>query len=268
MAKPLKKIAKSVVPRKIKPTASQYFRKTIHFGTRYECPICSAKLKSFLPFGEDTPVITKQQVIGLGYRPEAQCPVCYSLDRDRLQYLYLTHKTPLFTDPHLLLHIAPEHSLKAILEDSPSIHYLSADIDPTHTMIKMDITKIQYPEESFDAIICNHVLDHIHHDTLAMAELYRVLMPGGWAVLQVPISLTLEQTYEDNTLTSIWEREVAFGEDDHVRIYAMDYVDRLQNIGFEVEIFDWTQDRKNFGGDANKFNLIEEEKLFIAHKPK
>ncbi len=267
MANNLKKITKSIVPRKIKPAASEYFRKTVNFGTRYECPICNAKLKSFLPFGVNLPVLIEKQVVGLGHREKAQCPVCYSLDRDRLQYLYLQQKTNLFSDSNLLLHIAPEYSLEQVFANSPLIHYLSADIEPDRAMIKMDITKIQYPEESFDVVICNHVFDHIQHDTLAMSELYRVLVPGGWAVLQVPISLTLDQTYEDMRLTSIWEREVSFGEDDHVRIYAMDYVGRLENVGFEVELFDWTKDRTNFGGPTNKYNLIEKEKLFIARKP-
>ena len=111
-----------------------------------------------------------------------------------------------------------------------------------------------------------NVLEHVHEDRQAMAELRRVLKPGGWAILQVPISYVLPSTYEDPSMETDADRERAFGQWDHIRIYAADYVDRLRESGFKVELFDWTKHGKAYGGPSNRFALIEEEKLFVCRK--
>jgi ubiquinone/menaquinone biosynthesis C-methylase UbiE len=134
-------------------------------------------------------------------------------------------------------------------------------------MVRMDITDIQYPDNYFDAIICNHVLEHVIDDYKAMTELHRVLKPGGWAVLQVPISLSLGKTYENPSVTTAREREEAFGQDDHVRIYAKDYVSRLERAGFTVNVFDWNGQAEKFGGRSNKYGLNEEEEIYSVVKP-
>jgi ubiquinone/menaquinone biosynthesis C-methylase UbiE len=104
--------------------------------------------------------------------------------------------------------------------------------------LNVDLTKIPFPNSTFNAIICNHVLEHIPNDRAAMAEFFRVLKPDGWAMLQVPISFHLAATYEDFSIIDPMDRERAFGQNDHVRIYAMDYVDRLKQAGFAVDLFD------------------------------
>jgi ubiquinone/menaquinone biosynthesis C-methylase UbiE len=116
--------------------------------------------------------------------------------------------------------------------------------------LNIDLTKIPFPNSTFDAIICNHVLEHIPNDRTAMAELFRVLKPDGWAILQVPISLDLTATHEDFAITDPIGRGHAFGhQNDHVRIYAMDYVGRLQQAGFAVELFHWRQNAGDYGGE-------------------
>lgn len=151
-------------------------------------------------------------------------------------YLYLRHKTELFKRPGSLLHIAPEPMLFNVIRNAPTIEYLSADINPGNVVVQMDVTAMQYPDRSFDCIICNHVLEHIVDDLKAMRELHRVLKPGGWAILQIPMSLTLEETYEDLDITDPNEREKAFGQSDHVRIYGSDYKARLEQAGFIVDL--------------------------------
>jgi hypothetical protein len=99
-----------------------------------------------------------------------------------------------------------------------------------------------------------------------MSELRRVLRPGGWAVLQVPMSEVLTTTYEDPSISTDEGREQAFGQYDHVRIYAKDYVDRLTNAGFNVETFDWTAHGELFGAPSNRFALIEQERVFSVTK--
>lgn len=192
-----------------------------------ECPCCAWKGKKFLPNGVDV-------------RMNARCPKCDSLERHRLYYLYLKKNIP--TDRQLkVLHFAPERILTKLFKSYRNISYLSADIDPQKAMCREDITDISFPENSFDIIFCSHVLEHIEDDQKAMRELARVLKPDGFAVLLVPIKdifngRRIETTYEDFTIKDPHEREKAFGQKDHVRVYGRDFKDRLETAGFSVSI--------------------------------
>ncbi|MES2176308.1 MAG: methyltransferase domain-containing protein [Gemmatimonadota bacterium] len=239
-------------------------RKLSSFGLRYVCPFCRARLRRFVPFGATFPVLQELAVVGGGYREQARCPVCRSLDRERLLYLYLLQQTDLFAKPQKVLHVAPEPRLAAALRASANIDYLSADLDPSEVMIRMDVTDIQFPDATFDVILCNHVLEHIPDDRRAMSELHRVLKPGGWAILQVPLSETLEHTYEDPSITSTAGREQAFGQEDHVRIYAADYRSRLAGAGFAVTVFRWVTNPTGFGGAPNIHGLNARESVYLA----
>lgn len=112
--------------------------------------------------------------------------------------------------------------------------YITADLAAPHADVKMDITNIEYPNDTFDVIYCSHVLEHIPEDRKAMRELRRVLKPDGWAVLLVPIAGDI--TYEDPSITDPAERLKAFGLENHVRQYGRDYVERLRECGFTVEV--------------------------------
>ncbi len=255
--------AKHLVPLSVRRGLRFYAQ---HYGFRYQCPFCKSSLRGLLPFGFDFPVLREKQVIGGGLRDNSMCPVCRSADRERLLLLYLRNETDLFTRPQKLLHVAPEPELRKVIERCSHIDYTTADLNKPNVAVKMDIRDIQYPDDTFDCIICNHVLEHVHEDRQAMAELHRVLKPGGRAILQVPISYVLPSTYEDASIEAEAERELAFGQWDHVRIYAPDYVDRLASSGFRVEVFDWTEHGAAYGGRANRFALIREEKLFVGRK--
>lgn len=241
-------------------------RKVYYYGRRYECVLCESRVRVFRPFGFDIPVNSELKVVGAGRRAGAQCPVCRCLDRERLVYLYLRYKTDLFKRSGALLHVAPEPMLSNTLRKSPTVDYLSADFDPGNVMVQIDVTAIKYPDCTFDYIICNHVLEHVIDDLRAMRELYRVLKPGGWAILQVPVSQVLAKTYENFDITEPKEREKAFGQSDHVRIYGSDYKNRLESAGFEVKEFDWSEEAQIFGGCENKHSLIRDEKIFFARK--
>lgn len=196
-----------------------------------------------------------------------QCPICGSLERTRLLYLYLKHCTDFLQRPQRVLHFAPEPMIEKLARPVLGSGYTTADLCPYGLMIKVDITDIQFPDNTFESIICCHVLEHIPDDRKAMRELYRVLKPGGWAILQVPISLVLEKTYEDFSITSEAAREQAFGQYDHVRLYARDYKGRLEEAGFKVTIFRWTDDAEEFGGRENRFALNEKEAIYRVDKP-
>lgn len=257
---------RALVSKVLRAKLRALFGMIYYFGFKYKCPFCRAHLRKFLPTGFSYSVLNEREVVGGGYRTTGFCPVCGSKDRDRLVYLFLQQKTDLFKSPQELLHIAPEVVISNKIWKYPSIKYLTADLNLNNSKIRMDITNIQFSENTFDSIICNHVLEHISEDTKAMSELYRVLRQKGWAILQVPISLSLDRTYEDYSIVSASDREKAFGQTDHVRIYAKDYKDRLEQVGFSVNIFRWITEADNFGGYENKFGLNKEEYIYFVTK--
>jgi SAM-dependent methyltransferase len=222
--------------------------------------MCGVHLRAFLPGGESHAVLAEKSVIGGGLRSTMSCPVCFSFDRERAVYLHLKNRPHMLTRGTKLLHIAPERNLEVWLRSLPELDYLSADLDRPDVDLKLDLTDIALPNSTFHAIICNHVLEHIPDDAEAMSEILRVLKPRGWAILQVPISLSISQTYEDFSITDPAERERVFGQNDHVRIYAMDYVHRLKRAGFEVQVC------SHFVDDVARFGLIEKEYVFVASR--
>jgi SAM-dependent methyltransferase len=145
-------------------------------------------------------------------------------------------KTNLFdqTDGKIL-HVAAEPCFEKRFKNIFGKNYITADLYNPDSMVKMDVTDIRYPDESFDIIICNHVLEHVPDDIKAMGEFYRVLKKNGWAVLLVPIA-DMDKTYEDFSITTETGRLKAFGQGDHVRKYGRDYIDRLKFVGFNVTV--------------------------------
>jgi SAM-dependent methyltransferase len=154
-------------------------------------------------------------------------------------WLWLPRGTDLLDGrPKKLLHVAPngpERQIGEFLQGVTYIDYLSGDLSNPQSMVRMDITAIESPSDYFDVILCSHVLEHVPEDRKAMAELFRVLKPGGWAILQVPIG-PAEETFEDPTVTDPVERARLFGQFDHVRLYGRDYKKRLENTGFSVQL--------------------------------
>lgn len=196
-------------------------------------------------------------------RADATCPRCRCLERHRFLWLFLKEKTDFFTGKQKrMLHVAPERWLEIKFKEVIGQGYLTADLYNPKAMIKMDITDIQYPQQSFDYIYCNHVLEHVVEDVKAMTEFHRVLKSDGWAILLVPI--TNEKTYEDASIVDPKERLKAFGQSDHVRKYGADYVDRLGEAGFTVD----TIRVKDLVNDAQaiKMGLPAHLKIFYCTK--
>jgi SAM-dependent methyltransferase len=129
--------------------------------------------------------------------------------------------------------MAPEAALRRLLEPYAG-QYLTADLDAAGVDMCFDLTSAPLPDDSFDVIVCNHVLEHIPDDRAALREIRRMLAPDGWALLMTPI--VVESTSEDLTLTDPQERLRRFGQKDHVRRYGWDYVDRIQDAGLVAEV--------------------------------
>jgi SAM-dependent methyltransferase len=190
----------------------------------HHCPICESSFDEFVRGGHYG-------------RPGAKCPECGALERHRAAWLYLDRERPweqVDGRPFRLLHVAPEAPLERRFRRIPSVEYLSVDIEPGKAMATMDLTRVATPEAPYDLIFCSHVLEHIPDDAAAMRGLYRLVREGGLVLVQVP--MRGQETYEDASITSPGERRKAFGQEDHVRIYGADIVDRLQAAGFKAEI--------------------------------
>ncbi len=240
------------VPRKYLQLFSGVGLKAIgvfYAGNNVECPICKKKYSKFLPYGRINP------------RANALCPNCLSLERHRLIWLYLKEKTNFFETKLNVLHIAPEPCFMARFEKQHGANYITADIESPLAKVKMDIHQIPFGENHFDAVLCNHVLEHVKDDILAMSEINRVLKPGGWAILQVPFfSPVPDVTFEDDTIVDPRERERIFGQNDHVRLYGKDYVKRIKQAGLEPEesSFAFTQ--------SDRYGLQKNEIIYLGRK--
>jgi hypothetical protein len=223
------------------------------FADPAECPICGTVSDGFKPFGMAKIV------------PERQCPGCGCLERHRATWLFYQRHTNLFTEPVRMLHIAAEPYMAERLLATPTIDYLTADIEDPRAMEVMDITDIKYPDGTFDVVVASHVLEHIPDDVRAMSELRRVLKPGGWAVLQVPI--WGPKTRDDPSITDPDERERRYGQPDHVRMYGHDgeYERRLRQAGWEVERVRIVDE---LGPElSHRYRLLDSEDVYYCTNP-
>ena len=169
-------------------------------------------------------------------------PSTLSLERHRLLWLYLQNETNFFTsvEKKKVLHFAPEQAFYKRFRNQKNLEYTTTDLLSPLADVKADICNLPFKDNQYDIILCNHVLEHIPDDTKAMQELYRVLKLGGMAILQIPQDLSRTTTYSNNAITNQKERAKIFGQYDHVRIYGLDYFDKLRSIGFTVHEVDYT----------------------------
>jgi hypothetical protein len=200
-----------------------YASRLSYYGSGRFCPVCGRSSGRF-------------REAGRVLREDAQCVHCNALERHRLFWLFILKKTNLFDGrSKTMLHVAPEPFFESKFREYLGDNYITADLVNPRAVVKMDITDIEYPDQSFDVIYCSHVLEHVQDDRRAMKEFHRVLKGNGWAILLVPVSAE-EKTFEDPTIIEPSERFKAFGQEDHVRRYGRDYVDRLREAGFKVEV--------------------------------
>lgn len=263
---------KQLVPERLRLLRYNLYEKARYYpelvfrlGNRLECPFCGWHFRRFKPAGFHYPVIIEKRVIGGHWHQDNVCPRCLSNARERLAYLFLRDRTSLFQKPTRLLHVAPEPQLASALKHSSNIKYVSADLVGPAVMSHFDIQQMPFPNQTFDVVVCNHVMEHVGDDSIAMAEVYRVLKPGGWALLQIPVALALDRTIEDPTATTDQQRIDRFGQEDHVRLYARaDYIERLEAAGFAVT----TESYPIVLGSekVRRFGLVEEEEVFLCSK--
>jgi SAM-dependent methyltransferase len=210
----------------------------VNHGMRHQCPICQRRFGRFMRRG-----------INL------MCVGCRSYARHRLMMLYIQRETDLLRRPRRVLHIAPEPGLYSVLSAAPTVDYVTVDLEAgPHVQVQADARDLPFRDDSFDAIVCSHVLEHIPDDVTVAHEMARVLTRDGVALIQVPADPSLETTYETFAPTPA-DRAREYGQHDHVRIYPSDISNRLgQAFG--------TVDRVNYAGtfapsERRRMGLVE-----------
>jgi SAM-dependent methyltransferase len=198
-------------------------------GDTFTDPIDGKSFRMFLPYGYGA------------QRNNVLSPSTLSLERHRLLWLYLKNETNFFTAPKKVLHFAPEQAFYKMFRNQKNLDYTTTDLFSPLADVKADICNLPFEDNSYDLILCNHVLEHIPDDTKAMQELYRVIKPGGMGIFQIPQDLKRAVTFEDNDITDQKERAAIFGQYDHVRVYGRDYFNKLRSIGFTVVEEDYTK---------------------------
>ena len=221
-------------------------------GNTYTDPIDGKSYRRFLPYGYAK------------VRENVLAPGTLSLERHRLFWLYLKNETTFFSAPLRVLHFAPEQAFVQKFKKQKNLTYTTTDLNSPIADVKADICDLPFKDNSYDFIICNHVLEHIPDDIKAMQELYRVLAPSGTAILQVPYDAKREITFEDNTITDQSERTRIFGQYDHLRVYGMDYFKKLSSIGFNVNALDYTSGISS--DDIERYRLCKGELLPVCKK--
>lgn len=223
-------------------------------GRGRQCPICGAKRRRFMPYGYVT------------QRDDALCPSCLSLERHRALWLCLTRNRQL-TFGGRMLHIAPEvcfkRRLRRIMRRAGG-EYVTADLESPLADLHFDVQQIPLADGWADIIICNHLLEHVADDRRALAELYRVMAAGGWGVVTVPVDLTRDATFEDDTVTDPAERTRIFGQYDHRRIYGRDYAVRLREAGFGVSVVDVCASLSD--DECRLYAIRRDEPIYIVFK--
>ncbi len=223
----------------------------LYSGGAVVCPCCDRSFRKFIP----------------RHGVDSLCPGCLALQRHRLLILYLLRETDLATGNLDILHMAPEDGLQERFLEIAGPGYVTVDASPTtNVSVHADITALPFPDDSFDLVICSHVLEHVQDDTGALRELFRVLRPGGTAVLPHPVHEDIPMTVEDPAIVAPRDRLEMFGATDHVRVYGADFRDRVKEAGFDVSRIDYQDELDS--ETVRKHGLGSEGRiLYVATKP-
>jgi len=219
------------------PTAKRVFayaRALMRLSPGY-CNVCNRSVLGFLPYriGEAalSPILRDLDLVGSDLE-RFGCPHCGATDRERHLMAYMQRTGLLELAGKRVLHLAPEKNLRLIIKAAGPAEYIQGDLFPVDAQItRVDITAMQFPDEHFDLLIANHVLEHVQDDIAALREIVRVLRPRGHVILQTPYAAKLECSLALPHISSDAARLALYGQEDHVRLYGTDIFERITHAG-------------------------------------
>lgn len=228
-----------------------------------ECLLCGNKIIKFEAAGERNPIFLKKKIIGGGFRKNAVCPCCGSIDRNRWVFWVLKNHTDIFLKECTVVHFAPEQQIRNKLESSVNCDYYPGNVIRGGGLHKIDVTDIPYVDKFADYIIINHVMEHVADEEKAIKEMKRILKNDGKIIMSFPISME-QNTFENKAIVSEEDRDKYYGQKDHVRLYGMDYKERFENYGLIIKIFS----PKDYFNDADieKYGLLKDDILMLCSK--
>lgn len=199
----------------------------VYSGNKFEDPIDGRGYRKLLPYGR------------VRTRKNALSPSTLSLERHRAVWVFMKESTEFFTSSSRMLHLAPEYCYIKRFKKLDNLDYVTGDLDSPWADHHFDVHSIPFDDSSFDILMANHLMEHVDDDRKVLREFYRVMKPGGWGILQVPIDWNNPDTEEDRSITDPSELERLYWQSDHLRLYGFeDYPNRLMEAGFEVEVVD------------------------------
>lgn len=250
--------------------AFQRARAAIPLSADCICVACGRRIGAFLRYrgGEAhrPPLMRALEIVGSNV-DQFECPRCGAHDRERHLLLYMRASGILrgLTGSNVL-HIAPELHIAQLIRAARPYSYIEGDLFPqTENALRIDLTALAFEDESFDLVIANHVLEHVHDDGRALAEIYRVLRPGAYAILQTPYSRKLRHTWSDCGIDTDHARRQAYGQEDHVRLFGSDIFERFCSAGLEPHVSTHQQLLRDI--DPRRFGVNEREPFFLFRRP-
>ena len=254
----------SIFQYKLRSITPGWYNVIKYRGNKYHCPICCGSFKKLKPFTGSFYI--KGKLID-HYTKNAICPKCNADIRHRFLFTFLLRYSNLLQSNIKLLHFAPERGIANFLKKQGNIDYTTCDIEPSRygsDTLKVDATDIQFSDNTFDAVISSHVLDAIADDTKAIKEIYRILKPGGWTVIAIPIYG--ETTFEDPSLGDEGRKKI-YGIKTHHRMNGLDFKVKLTDAGFAVKIYSLDDVPGNYIDRSDMSPHIESDKyLFLCKK--
>lgn len=227
------------------------------------CNICGSEIFAWEYIGEDYAIFQNKSIAGAGRR-RGGCTVCGSYDRARFVYEIMENYTEIFSgNADSILHFAPENTISNRLKKMYGEQYISADIMEGRADVMADITKLQFDNEQFEYIICNHVMEHVCEEEKAFSEIRRCLKPEGLFIFSTPICWS-QRTYENSNVRTVKDRIKYYGQEDHVRLYGNDIVDRIEKFGFDVNLQQCKEIKSE--DEIKKFGFLKEDSVLLCRK--
>ena len=235
---------KKIIPKTVIKNNEKLLRNLVsifYIGNKYQCNICSFKMSHFIKLKNNNKL----------------CPKCGSLGRTRKLWSLIENNI----DGKTILHFSPSPSIKAKIELINNINYVTTDYaGEFKASKKLNIESIDEPNDTYDLVICYHILEHIENDIKAMKELIRIIKPNGKCLIQTPFKTG--NIYENNEIKTEEERLLHFGQKDHLRIYSVEGLrNRLERVGFKTNL----EEHKTIKN--NNYGYKTDEKIIIAEKP-